>query len=79
MYQHRPESYALQQAFALGTPLHEAARLGKREAARVLLDYGADSTIKDSLGFTPLETARKNGHSAFADCLRDPASVPARL
>ncbi|WPH01299.1 Hypothetical protein R9X50_00413800 [Acrodontium crateriforme] len=71
MYQDRLDSYNLQQAFGLGTPLHDAARLGKLEAARVLLDHGADATIKDSLGFTPLQTAEENQHEVFADFLRN--------
>lgn len=78
MYQHRSDSWALQQAFGLGTPLHDAARLGKLDAARVLLDHGADCMIKDSLGFTPLQTAEENQHEAVADCLRDSMIVFAR-
>ena len=36
------------------TPLHEAARMGNVEIARLLLKQGADVNAKDSDGKTPL-------------------------
>ncbi len=39
----------------LGTPLFLAASFGKKEAVQFLLANKADSTAKDSTGFTPLE------------------------
>lgn len=49
--------YYLQRAFALGTPLHEAAALGKLETVKLLLERGASPLIRDSLGDTPRERA----------------------
>jgi hypothetical protein len=39
------------------TPLHFAAEEGHSAMVRMLLKFGADRTIKDSRGRTPLEVA----------------------
>lgn len=39
------------------TPLHVAAKYGNWEVAQVLLENGADYTIKDKVGRTPLDKA----------------------
>ena len=44
------------------TPLAIACRFGHTEAARVLLDRGADTTIRDKENWSPLERASENGH-----------------
>ncbi len=41
------------------TPLHQAARGGSPEAFRLLLDHGADSTLKDSAGKTAVAYAAR--------------------
>jgi len=41
------------------TPLHVASEIGFTEAGRLLLKYGANVNIKDSLGMTPLDVAIK--------------------
>ncbi|KAJ0414379.1 ankyrin repeat protein [Aspergillus carlsbadensis] len=43
----------------LGTALHIAAEFGKMEAIRHLLHLGADASIKDATGRTPLEVAQR--------------------
>lgn len=49
------------------TPLHIAATMGKMKAVEVLVALGADLTIKNSVGQTPLETAQRAGlHEAVA-------------
>ena len=42
-----------------GTPLHRAAQTGNLPLARELIRLGADPTIKDGYGLTPLERAHK--------------------
>lgn len=64
-------SYESLKVVGLGTPLHEAARGGRPEAALVLLEYGADPMVLDSngLGRTALEVATLHGNDAVAQCL----------
>jgi ankyrin repeat protein len=44
------------------TALVEAVALGQLDAARLLLDRGADPCLADSTGATPLVAAARNGH-----------------
>lgn len=69
MYQHHAMSYESLKVVGLGTPLHEAARGGRPEAALVLLEYGADPMVLDSNGRTALEVATLHGNDAVAQCL----------
>lgn len=39
------------------TPLHLAARYARADAAKILLDAGADANAEDFKGCTPLHTA----------------------
>lgn len=71
MYQDRLDCYVLQEAFGLGTPLHEAASLGKVATARLLLQNGADPWAKDSPGRTAYQRAKENQHDAIAEYLLD--------
>jgi hypothetical protein len=50
----------------LGTALHTAARLQRTEAARVLLDRGADPNVLAGDGRTPLDVAEEHGASEVA-------------
>jgi ankyrin repeat protein len=43
------------------TPLGVASRWGHTEVARVLLEHGADASIRDGDGWCPLERAAENG------------------
>ncbi|KAB8356511.1 hypothetical protein FH972_024094 [Carpinus fangiana] len=56
-----PQWYALS-CKGLGTPLHEAAWAGKSNLIAILIEHGADATIKDILGRTPADIAREQGH-----------------
>lgn len=69
MYQHHTISYKSLKVVGLGTPLHEAARGGRLEAALVLLEHGADPMVLDSNGRTALEVATLHGNDAVAQCL----------
>jgi ankyrin repeat protein len=52
------------------TPLFFAARQGAIDAARVLIDAGADTrALEPQYGFTPMQTAIFNGHYDFAALL----------
>jgi ankyrin repeat protein len=55
------------------TPLHFAAARGNLDAVRLLLDAGADQTIRTRIDdfATPEEEARKLGQTAAADLIRD--------
>ena len=44
------------------TPLAVACRFGHADAAHILLERGADTTIRDKYGGSPLERASENGH-----------------
>ncbi|XP_033120529.1 leucine-rich repeat serine/threonine-protein kinase 1-like isoform X2 [Anneissia japonica] len=53
------------------TPLHLAARDGKMETMKLLLDFGADIEIKDSEHCKPMDVANKNCRKKCADFLHD--------
>jgi len=52
-----------------GTPLHWAAREGRRDLAERLLAKGADVNAKDTDGGTPLHWAAEGGHKEIVDLL----------
>lgn len=58
------------------TPLHHAAAMGKVHAIRALLALGADGTLKDSKGRTPLEAAEGAGIEEAVALLRQAGVVP---
>lgn len=51
------------------TALQEAAMAGHLEVVRVLLARGADVSLQDNQGFTPLHAASWNGHLEVIDLL----------
>ncbi len=59
------------------TPLHVAAGYGRTGMVRLLLDRGADPSVKDSGGRTPADTARRYGKDECAGIL-DAAIPPPR-
>lgn len=69
MYQDLP-SYYQYRAFALGTPLHEAAKDGKLDVVKILLEMGANPLIKDSRGEIPLQRAERARRRSVIDYLQ---------
>jgi len=53
------------------TALHVAARTGDSDAAKVLLDHGADANARDDRGKTPLDYAIETWHGGVAKLLRE--------
>jgi ankyrin repeat protein len=51
------------------TPLMEAALNGQTAMVDLLLEHGADRTMRDDKGYTAADQARGNGHAALADRL----------
>jgi ankyrin repeat protein len=51
------------------TALHYAAAAGHTQVIALLLDHGADPTLKDNQGSTPLDLARAGGKTAAVEAL----------
>ena len=51
------------------TPINIAADGGKVEVVRFLLSKGADCTIKNDWGYTPVTNAKAQGHTAVVELL----------
>lgn len=49
-------------ASGLGTALHYATREGREDLVRLLLENGADTEVRDTLGRTALEVAKEAAH-----------------
>jgi ankyrin repeat domain-containing protein 50 len=52
------------------TTLHDAARFGYYDTIEVLLEFGANPTIKDKGGRTPLRVAREKNAQNIFDLLK---------
>ena len=65
------------------TPLHWAGRHNHRETARVLLEHGADRTLKNNGAWTAADQARDQGNNdlaAYIDgALASPCALPRPL
>ncbi|KZF22306.1 ankyrin [Xylona heveae TC161] len=70
MYENSPASYELQKPFGIGTPLHEAARLGKLDVVDLLLARGADPTRRDVRRQLPVDIAECYNNNEVAERLR---------
>ncbi len=56
------------------TPLHNAAAMGSKEIAELLIASGADVNAKTLYGTTPLDLVKKE-HKDVADLLRSHGAV----
>lgn len=52
------------------TPLHFAASAGRAEAVQILLENGADKSLRDGLGRSPADLAELQGYPPIAALLR---------
>lgn len=57
------------------TPLHFAASKGHLNCVKVLLKHHADITVKDALGNTPTELAKRNAKTAVAKLLMSEGTI----
>lgn len=57
------------------TPLHAAVSNGRYEEAKILVERGADLSIRDSEGFTPLERARRSNSLDMVELLASHMSL----
>lgn len=58
-----------ERAVGLGTALHEAAKNGQKAVVELLLEKGANPTLKDSLGKMALDLAKDKHHYDVVDVL----------
>lgn len=70
MYQNCGDEYYFHMYSGIGAPLHYAAGRGLLDSVKLLVQHGASPLIRDPLGRTPADWARKNGHIAVIDFLR---------
>jgi ankyrin repeat protein len=68
-YENHPNSFRLYFFMGLGTALHQAAWMNNIDAARFLLEKGADVSIIDATDRTPLDWAFEEGHQEIFEML----------
>ena len=75
MYQDHYFSWRLYYFMGLGTALHQAAKLGKADIVRFLIDEGADLRIKDANDHTALQVAQIANAQEVVDVLSKEVSL----
>ncbi|CZT15072.1 uncharacterized protein RCC_00976 [Ramularia collo-cygni] len=76
-YENDEFSFVMRRCAGLGTALHDAATSGHPSVVQMLLQMGADVSIRDSCGKTALEVAKAHGHHAAAELLQCAEKSPA--
>ena len=66
----------LESSVGLDTPLHHACRYGYVEAAKLLLDNGAETEVTDDGDYTPIMGAIQNGHTTIVRLLLEKGANP---
>jgi ankyrin repeat protein len=69
MFQDHLPSFYHFESLGLGTALHSAARYGDRQAVQLLLESGADPSIKDTRNQLPIQLARLGNHMEIVKML----------
>lgn len=73
-YQDIRKDFDLNMFSGLGTPLHDAVRVGNLDTVQWLVEHGANPLVKDTLLQTPLQLARDLGMTEIVAFL-EPRSV----
>lgn len=69
-YHDRPDLFEEENLiFGCGTPLHEAARLGKQDVVAFLVAHGADPLIRDGKGLLAIDRALQAGQGEVVEYL----------
>lgn len=74
MYRNYREPFVDCEFSRIGIPLHKAAAAGHLEVIKLLLDNGADKSVRDTYGRLPYERAQQIGHTIAAELLQDDIS-----
>lgn len=69
-HQHNPEYFERRKHFGFGTALHCAAQRGSKERIQYLLERGADREIKNTIGYTPAQWAKRFGCEGCHEMLK---------
>jgi ankyrin repeat protein len=56
-------------------PIHSATAVGDYESVHALLDAGADPNVTQQGGYTPLDSARHNKHTALEQLLLEHGAI----
>ncbi|KAJ5741110.1 hypothetical protein N7493_000982 [Penicillium malachiteum] len=69
MYQNCGNDYYFHMYSGIGTPLHHAVANGLLDSVKLLVQYGALPRMRDPMGQTPTDWAKRNGHEHIFDFL----------
>lgn len=71
MYQNCGDEYFFHMYSGIGSPLHYAAMKGLLDSVKFLVQQGASPNIRDPIGQTAADWARKYGHMAVYNFLQE--------
>ena len=70
LFEDDPASWVENKNFGMGTPLHRAAELGNADVAVHLIQHGAHTSIRDTLGRNAAELAESQGFNTVVHMMR---------